>query len=170
MRGKGGNPSDGEDLSPHPSRLTPHVPPSGTVLGFDFGLKRIGVAVGDLALGLAHPLTTIEGERKDQRFGAIEALLREWKPVLLVVGLPAYLDGEEHEMSARCRRFAHQLEGRFGAKTALVDERLSSAEASEDLNEIGVRGRRQKAALDQVAAQRILQSYLDNQKRAMPEG
>ena len=135
---------------------------NSTVLGFDFGLKRIGVAVGDLELGLAHPLTTIEGESNDQRFGAIGALLREWKPALVVVGLPAHLDGVEHEMSARCRRFAHQLEGRFGLKVALVDERLSSAEASEDLGEIGVRGRRQKTVLDQVAAQRILQSYLDN--------
>ena len=135
---------------------------NSTVLGFDFGLKRIGVAVGDLELGLAHPLTTIEGESNDQRFGAIGALLREWKPALVVVGLPAHLDGVEHEMSARCQRFAHQLEGRFGLKVALVDERLSSAEASEDLGEIGVRGRRQKTVLDQVAAQRILQSYLDN--------
>lgn len=135
-----------------------------TVLGFDFGVKRIGVAVGDLELGLAHPLTTVMGESNDQRFGAIEALLKEWQPTLAVVGLPAYLDGEEHEMSARCRRFAHQLEGRFGLKVVLVDERLSSAAASEDLNEIGVRGRRQKVMLDQVAAQRILQSYLDGQK------
>ncbi len=146
----------------HPSPITHH--PSTTVLGFDFGLKRIGVAVGDLGLGLAHPLTTIVGESNKQRFGTIEALLREWKPALVVVGLPAHLDGVEHEMSARCRRFAHQLEGRFGLKVALVDERLSSAEASEDLGEIGVRGRRQKAVLDQVAAQRILQSYLDSKK------
>lgn len=146
----------------HPSPITHH--PSTTVLGFDFGLKRIGVAVGDLQLGLAHPLTTIAGESNKQRFGTIEALLREWKPALVVVGLPAHLDGVEHEMSARCRRFAHQLEGRFGLKVALVDERLSSAEASEDLGEIGVRGRRQKAVLDQVAAQRILQSYLDSKK------
>lgn len=134
---------------------------SGTVLGFDFGLKRIGVAVGDLELGLAHPLTTVTGESNSQRFGAIEALLKEWQPALAVVGLPAHLDGAEHDMSARCRRFAHQLEGRFGLEVALVDERLSSAAASEDLNEIGVRGRRQKNMLDQVAAQRILQSYLD---------
>lgn len=141
----------------HPLPITHN----STVLGFDFGLKRIGVAVGDLELGLAHPLTTVMGESNDQRFGAIEALLKEWHPALAVVGLPAYLDGEEHEMSARCRRFAHQLEGRFGLKVVLVDERLSSAAASEDLNEAGVRGRKQKAVLDQVAAQRILQSYLD---------
>lgn len=162
MKGEGEKPGNREGLSPHASPLTPPLPQSGTVLGFDFGEKRIGVAVGDLTLGLAHPLTTIQGERKDQRFGAIEKLLKEWRPAVVVVGLPAHLDGEEHEMSARCRRFAHQLEGRFGVKAELVDERLTSAAASEDLNDIGVRGRRQKAVLDQVAAQRILQSFLDN--------
>lgn len=156
-----------ESLSPHPSPLPPLLPRSGTVLGFDFGLKRIGVAVGDLGLGLAHPLTTVTGESNDQRFGAIGALLKEWRPVLAVVGMPTHADGGEHEMSARCRRFAHQLEGRFGLKTAFVDESLSSAAASEDLNEAGVRGRRQKAVLDQVAAQRILQSYLDQHKYAI---
>lgn len=145
----------------HPLPLTPPPPQRGTVLGFDFGIKRIGVAVGELELGLAHPLTTVLGESNDQRFGAIEALLKEWWPALVVVGLPAHADGVEHEMSARCRRFAHQMEGRFGLKVVLVDERHSSTAASEDLNEAGVRGRKQKAVLDQVAAQRILQSYLD---------
>ncbi|GAO36941.1 Holliday junction resolvase [Sulfuricella sp. T08] len=154
--------SSGEVLPPDSSPLTSH-PVRGTVLGFDFGIKRIGVAVGELELGLAHPLTTVLGESNDQRFGAIEALLKEWRPALVVVGLPAHTDGEEHEMSARCRRFAHQLEGRFGLKVVLVDERHSSTAASEDLNEAGVRGRKQKAVLDQVAAQRILQSYLDGQ-------
>jgi putative Holliday junction resolvase len=133
----------------------------GTVLAFDFGLKRIGVAVGDLAIRVAHPLDTIVGERAGQRFGAIAALIGEWQPVRLVVGLPAYLDGTEHEMSARCRRFARQLEGRFHLPVTLVDERLSSAEASRDLREAGIAGRRQKPFLDRVAAQRILQSFFD---------
>lgn len=162
MSGEGIKPTSNRVSPSAPSPLTAPLPQSGTILGFDFGEKRIGVAVGDLMLRLAHPLMTIEGERRDQRFGAIETLLREWKPVLAVVGLPAHLDGEEHEMSARCRRFAHQLEGRFGLRVELVDERLSSAEASEDLNRMGVRGRRQKEMLDQVAAQRILQSFLDH--------
>ena len=83
-------------------------------------------------------------------FGVIEALLKEWRPALVVVGLPAHADGVEHEMSARCRRFAHQLEGRFGLKVVLVDERHSSTAASEDLNEAGVRGRKQKAVLDMI--------------------
>jgi putative Holliday junction resolvase len=136
--------------------------PAGTVLGFDFGLKRIGVAVGDLVLKLAHPLTTIAEEGNERRFAAIAALIAEWQPALVVVGLPAHLDGAEHEMSVQCRRFARRLEGRFGLKAVLMDERLSSAEAGEDLAEIGIRGRKQKAALDQVAAQRILQSFLDH--------
>lgn len=145
-----------------PAPATPQPLPAGTVLAFDFGLKRIGVAVGDTAVKLAHPLTTIAEEGNDKRFAAIAALIAEWHPALLVVGLPAHLDDTEHEMSALCRRFARRLEGRYGLKTLLVDERLSSAAASEDLAEIGIRGRKQKAALDQVAAQRILQSFLDH--------
>lgn len=141
-------------------------PTSGTVLAFDFGLKRIGVAVGDLALGMAHPLGVIDDERTAQRFDAIEAYLREWQPALLVVGLPAYLDGTEHEMSAQCRRFARRLEGRFGIKAVLVDERLSSVAASQSLREAGVSGRRQKAVLDQAAAQQILQTYFDRREHA----
>lgn len=149
--------------TPHSSPLTPY---RTTVLGFDFGLKRIGVAVGDRMIGVAHPLQTIHGESNEQRFSAIEALIREWQPGLLVVGLPFHLDGTEHEMTLRCRRFSRQLEGRFSLPVVLVDERLSSAAASQDLREIGITGRKQKAMLDQVAAQRILQSYLDEQTYA----
>jgi putative Holliday junction resolvase len=143
------------------------MPEAGTVLAFDFGEKRIGVAVGDTLLKLAHPLTTISAESNEQRFAAIAALIGEWRPALLVVGLPAHLDGVEHAMSVQCRRFARRLEGRYGLKTLLVDERLSSAAASEDLAEIGIRGRKQKTALDQVAAQRILQSFLDHPHHAI---
>jgi putative Holliday junction resolvase len=139
----------------------------GTVLAFDFGEKRIGVAVGDTLLKLAHPLTTLSVESNEQRFAAIAALIGEWHPALLVVGLPAHLDGTEHAMSAQCRRFARRLEGRFGLTTRMADERLSSAAASEDLAEIGIRGRKQKTAVDQVAAQRILQSFLDHPQESL---
>lgn len=154
-----GNESDGS------GRVVPvrHLPSQGTVLAFDFGLKRIGVAVGELSLGLAHPLATITGESNDRRFESIATLLKEWQPVLLVVGLPAHRDGAEHEMSAHCRRFARRLQGRFAVPTMLVDERLSSAAAEESLREAGVRGRKQKPVLDQVAAQHILQSFFDGQ-------
>lgn len=132
------------------------------MLAFDFGEKRIGVAVGDMSIGIAHPLETISSESNDVRFAVIAAMIAEWKPTRLVVGLPMYLDGTEHEISRLSRKFARRLEGRFGLPAVMVDERLTSAEASQSLNEIGIRGRNQKAMLDQVAAQRILQSYLDS--------
>ena len=137
----------------------------GAVLAFDFGEKRIGVAVGDSEVGIAHPLETIREEGNEARFSAIERLIAEWKPSQFVVGLPSYMDGTEHELSRLCRRFARRLEGRFNLSTVLVDERLSSDEASLSLNEIGIRGRNQKEVLDQVAAQHILQSHFDNQQR-----
>jgi putative Holliday junction resolvase len=138
----------------------------GTVLAFDFGLKRIGVAVGELQLGLAHPLTTISSEKSDQRFQAIAALIAEWKPVLLIIGVPQHLDGSPHEFGLRCERFARQVEGRFGLPTALVDERLTSAAAMQGLRESGIKKGRSKAVLDQAAAQQILQTYLDEQRHA----
>lgn len=152
---------DEREAARHSSLITHHLPQSGPVLAFDFGEKRIGVAVGDWEIGIAHPLETIAEEGNDARFAAIARLLEEWKPLQLVVGLPAWLDGEEHELSRLCRRFARRLEGRFNLPVALVDERLSSMAASQSLNEIGLRGRSQKAVLDQVAAQHILQSYFD---------
>ncbi len=134
---------------------------TGPVLAFDFGEKRIGVAVGDWEVKIAHPVETIDEEGNEARFAAIERLIKEWHPRELVVGLPASLDGEEHELSRLCRRFARRLEGRFNLPVMLVDERLSSMAASQSLNEIGLRGRSQKPVLDQVAAQHILQSFFD---------
>ena len=126
--------------------------------------------MGDWELRIAHPLQTIDEEGNNARFNLIAQMIAEWKPVQLVVGLPAYLDGAEHELSRLCRRFARRLEGRFNLPAVLVDERLSSVHASQSLNEVGVRGRAQKEMLDQVAAQHILQSHFDAglQKNTMP--
>ena len=132
-----------------------------TLMGFDFGLARIGVAVGETETRLAQALTVVCGEANAQRFGEIANLLAEWKPQHLVVGLPSSLEGEETEMSARCRRFANQLNGRFGLPVSLVDERLSSAEAETMLRELKMGWRERKQHLDALAAQRILQSFLD---------
>ena len=99
----------------------------GIILAFDFGLKRIGVAIGSTLLKTARPLTIIHGESNSVRFNAIEALIREWQPVGLIVGLPLHADGTEHEMTKRCRRFANQLTGRFNISATLVDERYSSS-------------------------------------------
>ena len=139
---------------------------SGTVLAFDFGEKRIGIAVGEHLLASASPLMTIDNESNDIRFQVITKLVSEWQPRLLVVGLPLSLDGTEHAVSQLCKKFARRLNGRFNLPVMLVDERYSSLEASQRLNEAGVRGRAQKEMLDQVAAQTILQSYFDSASKA----
>lgn len=132
---------------------------SGTVLAFDFGERRIGVAVGEHLIHSANPLTTIDSESNEVRFAVITQLINEWQPKLLVVGLPLSLDGSETEVTQLCKKFARRLNGRFNLPVILVDERYSSAEASQLLNETGIKGRAQKAMLDQVAAQTILRSY-----------
>jgi len=142
--------------SPRHSPLTAH----GTILAFDFGKKRIGVAMGELELKMAHPLTTIS-DQADARFQTIEKLIREWQPVRLVVGLPMHADGVEHEISEHCRRFARQLQGRFNLETELVDERYTSVEAEAMLADMGRGGQQDKHLIDQLAAQRILQAYFD---------
>lgn len=133
----------------------------GTVMAFDFGEKRIGVAVGETSLKLAHALTTISAEENTIKFNAISALIQEWQAKLLIVGLPTYLDGEQHAMTHLAKKFAQRLEGRFHLPVQMIDERLSSAEAAQQLKEAGVTGQAQKPMLDQVAAQTILQSYFD---------
>ena len=135
--------------------------PQGTLLAFDFGTKRIGIAVRSTLLRRANPLVTIAEEKTDTRFAKIEALLKEWQPSALVVGLPSNDDGTPHEMTALCRRFANRLKGRFNLPTILVDERYTSLAASAQLNEEGIRGRQQKTLIDQYAAQQILQAYFD---------
>ena len=135
---------------------------TGTVLAFDFGERRIGIAVGEHLIGTANPLTTIDNESNEVRFQVITNLVEEWQPKLLVVGLPLNTDGTEHGMTQLCKKFARRLNGRFNIPVMLIDERYSSAEASQRLNESGVKGRAQKTMLDQVAAQTILQSYFDS--------
>ena len=134
----------------------------GTVLAFDFGEKRIGVAVGETMLKSAHALTTIETEVNDTRFAEIAKLLTEWQPKLLIVGLPTYLDGTAHLLTQLAKKFAQRLEGRFNIPIMMMDERLSSVEASQQLSSAGINAREQKAIIDAVAAQVILQSYFDD--------
>ena len=146
--------------------ITPHGAGT-TVLAFDFGEKRIGVAIGDTAIGIAHPLTMIDAADRQRRFAAIAALVEEWRPALLVVGLPAHLDGTEHELSRLARKFAAQLSGRFGLPVEFVDERLTSVSAELSLAASGVARDKRKLRVDQVAAQEILQDYFDTALRAV---
>ncbi|MBW8907146.1 MAG: Holliday junction resolvase RuvX [Betaproteobacteria bacterium] len=123
---------------------------SRTVLAFDFGVKRIGVAVGEPELGTAHPLAPISAPG----FDAIGKLVAEWRPAQLVIGLPIAANGE-HPLARRVERFARQLEGRFHIPVARVDERFSSVEAESRL-----RGMK-RTSIDSVAAQLLLQQYFD---------
>jgi putative Holliday junction resolvase len=127
-----------------------------TVLGFDFGLKRIGVAVGNTVIRQAQALTIIEAATNDDKFAAIAALVASWQPARCIVGMPFHPDGAEHEMSVRCRRFANQLHGRYGLPVVLVDERYTSAVLAQQ------RGER----IDDRAAALILQQYFDDHSDA----
>ena len=122
-----------------------------TILAFDFGLKRIGVAVGNTGLKQAQPLAVISEATNDGKFAAIARLIAEWQPARCVVGLPLHPDGAEHEMTARARKFANQLHGRFNLPVDLVDERYSSAVISAKRGEV----------IDDRAAAIILQQYFD---------
>lgn len=137
-----------------------------TVLAFDFGERFVGVAVGETGVGVAHPLLTIDDPATDARFAVIGELIEEWKPARLVVGLPLGMDGAPHALTRRAQRFARQLEGRYGLPVTLVDERLSSAEAEERLRAMGRGGRADKHLAHPVAAQVILQDFLDRHAAA----
>ena len=120
---------------------------SQTILAFDFGEKRIGVAVGNTITKTAEPLQIIQEKNQQDKFQAIEKLIAEWQPQSLVVGLPTHPDGAEHEMTQKAKRFGNQLKGRFQQEVIWVDERYTS---------VSVDG-----GNDALAAQLILQQYLD---------
>lgn len=134
-----------------------------TMLGFDFGLKNIGVAVGQELTGNANPLTVVKAREGIPNWDEIETLIQQWQPQLLVVGLPLNMDGSEQEMTAAARRFGNRLNGRFHVPVAWQDERLSTYEA---LEQLGIRDKmqaKQRSDVDRISAQLILQSWLNQQ-------
>ena len=136
-----------------------------TILGFDYGARRIGVAVGQLLTGTATALTTLE-TRGAPDWDAIGKLIAEWRPARLVVGMPHNLDGSEHELKPVIERFCRQLHGRFGLPVDTVDERLSSAEASARLIETRQRGRRRKIRkdeIDRLSAAILLETWMSGE-------
>ncbi len=134
-----------------------------TLLAFDYGEKRIGVAVGNTLTRNARALIVVENRNHDYRFEQIGKLVDEWKPDAIVVGMPMHPDGTPHEMSALAKRFGNQVNGRFNVPVQWVDERYSSVDAKADLRARGVRtnahGRFDD--IDAEAARVILQQYLD---------
>jgi len=138
--------------------------PEETVLAFDFGTRRIGVAVGSSRLRIAHPLTTIEAEDNRSRFQAIAALVAEWQPARFVVGWPASSPAERHPLLPALERFERRLQARFGIPVERVDETLSSWDASRRLSAGGTPARGQKGPLDAMAACVILETWFEQRR------
>ena len=135
----------------------------GTLIGFDFGSRRIGVAVGETTTRIASPLTAIEGEANDARFEAIGRIVEEWHPAGFVVGRPRHADGSEHAVARLAEKFGRRLEARYNVPVTYVDETLTSAEAEASLKRTRTRAG-SKSDVDALAAALILQSYLDELK------
>lgn len=148
----------------------PALTQSETVMAFDFGEQRVGIAVGETLLGEARALATVTEAANDRRFAAIGRLIAEWHPVRLIVGVPHNTvpdQSSEHELAARCERFARQLNGRFGLPVELTDESYSSCIAAAQLT--GDRCKN-KARLDAEAAAIILQAWFDQHHVQTPVG
>lgn len=136
--------------------------PYTTLLGFDYGRRRIGVAAGQTVTGNARPLETLrcpDDGRPD--WGGVERLMQEWKPDAVVVGRPCHADGSENPVTRAAERFARQLRERFGVTVHMVDERLSSMEAEQRLKASGgKKARHSKESVDMMAASIILETWL----------
>ena len=133
----------------------------GTVIGFDFGSRRIGVAVGETSTRIASPLGAIEAEANEARFEAIGRIVDEWQPAGFVVGrAPRHPDGTEHEIGRLAEKFGRRLEARYTLPVFYVDETLTSADAEATLKQTRQRPGA-KSDVDALAATLILQSFLD---------
>lgn len=133
-----------------------------TLLSFDFGTKSIGVAIGQQLTGTARPLAALKANDGVPDWNKIEALLKEWQPERVVVGLPLNMDGTEQPLTARARKFANRLHGRFGVQVDLHDERLSTVEARAELFERGGFRALSKGSVDSLSAVIILESWFEN--------
>ena len=141
---------------------------TGTLLAFDYGLKRIGVAVGQALTGTASPLHALTARDGTPDWDAIAHLIGEWRPAAIVTGVPYNMDDSRQEMTDRAERFSRQLHGRFNLPVYLVDERLSSLEGEDRLRtarQQGRRGRIAKAEIDSAAACVLLETWLNAQRK-----
>jgi len=134
-------------------------PTSQTLLGFDYGRRRIGVAVGQRLTRSATPLTTVRARDGKPDWPAVNRLIEEWKPGALVVGIPYHMDGAEQDMTQAARRFCRQLEGRYRLPVHQAEERLSSWVVENQLS-----AREQAGTdIDAMSAQIILQDWLQQE-------
>ena len=134
-----------------------------SILAFDFGLARTGVAVGNKLTGIATPLCVLHSINTKPDWDGISTLISEWRPEILVVGIPKYLDGRSSDMTLRAEKFSRQLEGRYALPVETMGEQLSSLEAEQRLKQARQAGRKKKVAkgeIDQLAAAIILESWM----------
>lgn len=132
-----------------------------SLIAFDYGTKNIGVATGQTITRSANSLTPLKAKDGIPDWSQIEKILNEWKPDLVLVGLPLNMDDSESELSARARKFANRLSGRFGVKVELMDERLTSFEAKGEVIARGGSRHYKTNPVDSIAARLILESWFE---------
>ena len=134
----------------------------GNILSFDFGEKRIGVAIGNSITKSSHPLETINTSKNTERYKLIELLLKTWEPVRLVIGYPLNDDGTLSKMSLLAKKFGMKLWNKYNIPIAMIDERFTSSEADLELKKFEKDFKKRKIVVDQVAAMIILNSFFQN--------
>ena len=140
-----------------------------TFLGFDFGSRHLGIAVGSSATGTARPLDSAPVRAGIPDWATVDRLVKEWQPAALIVGLPLNMDDSENDMTRAARKFGHRLHARYNLPVHWVDERLTSVDAKNVLVEARVPWKQRRAQVDKLAAQGILQAYLDETKHPLKE-
>jgi len=138
--------------------------PNKVYLGFDFGLKRIGVAVGQTVTKTAQPLKTIHAKNGVPDWMEIKSLIDEWKPDGLIVGLPLNMDGTKQPITRAAENFVDELKNHYTLPTHIVDERLTTVAARSEVFEQGGYKALKKAEVDTIAAQIILEEWMNNDK------
>lgn len=133
-----------------------------SLLGFDFGTKSIGVATGQMITATAQPLAAIKANDGIPNWNTVEQVIKDWKPDVVVVGLPLNMDGSEQDITQRAKKFGNRLNGRFGVKVAFQDERLTTASAKEFIFERGGYKALEKGKIDSVSAALILESWMES--------
>jgi putative Holliday junction resolvase len=134
-----------------------------TILGFDFGKKYIGVAVGQEITGSASPLGSVSAKEGIPNWDEMSKFINEWQPDFIVVGLPLNMDGTEQQLTKDAKKFGNRLAGRYGLKVAFQDERLTTAEAKESLFAHGGYKNLKKDNIDAESAKLIVESYFQAQ-------
>ena len=139
--------------------------PEKVVLGFDFGMKRIGVALGNILMNHARPLETLAAKNGVPAWDRVACLIREWHADLLIVGIPLNLEGKEQNITLEARFFAQSLQARFELPVDLVDERLTTVEARQRLFDRGGYSHLVKSEVDAYAAEIIVEQWLAEHAR-----